>query len=232
MIAVINSENLFVLSDFDEVDCIIPFETRLGDASDIMDLHQEFFEKLAGEWDQQQPLDRLAHLNLLIDKIMPKIGTCKKILNIGSGTGVLTAILAQHYPGSEITSIDIAFAMLQKNRFQDSSANLAQADVHALPFLYQTFDAIISHNSFPHFLNHPLAMQEMLRALKDGSFLVILHDISRDQVNAVHRNATSHVIHHDMLPEPARLAGLMKICGIRNIEISEGEDFFLAVGQK
>jgi len=118
MIAVINSENLFVLSDFDEVDCIIPFETRLGDASDIMDLHQEFFEKLAGEWDQQQPLDRLAHLNLLIDKIMPKIGTCKKILNIGSGTGVLTAILAQHYPGSEITSIDIAFAMLQKIAFR------------------------------------------------------------------------------------------------------------------
>jgi len=75
-------------------------------------------------------------------------------------------------------------------------------------------------------------MQEMLRALKDGSFLVILHDISRDQVNAVHRNATSHVIHHVMFPEPARLAGLMKICGIRNIEISEVEDFFLAVGQK
>jgi len=72
-------------------------------------------------------------------------------------------------------------------------------------------------------------MQEMLRALKEGNFIVILHDISRDQVNAIHRNATSHVIHHDMLPEPARLAGLMKICGLKNIEVGEAEDLFLAV---
>ena len=232
MFNLLNSKNLFVPSDFYQVDCIISIDRKLGDASDIMDLHQEFFEKLADEWDQQQPVDRLAHLNWLIEKIVPKIGTCKKKLNIGSGTGILTAILAQHFPGSEIISIDIAFAMLQKNSLQDPSANLAQADVHTLPFNYHTFDAIICHNSFPHFQNHPLAMQEMLRVLKVGNFFVILHDISRNQVNAVHRNATSHVIHHDMLPEPAKLAGLMKMCGLQNIEVSEGEDYFLAIGQK
>jgi ubiquinone/menaquinone biosynthesis C-methylase UbiE len=197
-----------------------------------MDLHKEFFEELADEWDSQQPVDRSAHLHQLIEKIVPKLGTCKSILNIGSGTGALTDILVQHYPASEVISIDIAFAMVQKNRFQDPSTELVQADVHALPFNCQTFDAVICHNSFPHFQNHILSMQEMFRVLQIGKFLVILHDISRDQVNAVHRNATSQVIHHDMLPEPARLEGLMKKCGLRYIEVSEGEDFFLAIGQK
>lgn len=197
-----------------------------------MESRKEFFEKLAGEWDDQQPANRIAHLHQLVKIIEPQLADCKRTLILGSGTGVLTSILEQHSQGIEIVSIDIAFSMLYKNRNLAASALLVQADVHELPFSSHSVDGIICHNSFPHFQSHPRAMREMVRLLEVESFLFILHDISRDQVNAKHRNAASHVIHHDMLPEPERMAGLMKICGLRNIQISEGEDHFLAIGQK
>ena len=197
-----------------------------------MDLHREFFEKLADDWDSQQHGNRFQHLSRLINTVVPSLENCKKLINIGSGTGFLPTILNQFYPCVEVISIDLAFTMLQKNHQMDPSAIIMQADVHSLPLPAQFADAIICHNSFPHFQNHPLAVQEMRRVLKDGHLLVILHDINREQVNTVHRNATEQVIHHDMLPDPVRLAGLLEMCGLNNIEISEGTDYFLAVGRK
>jgi CsoR family transcriptional regulator, copper-sensing transcriptional repressor len=197
-----------------------------------MDLHREFFEELAGDWNSQQPVDRIVHLDMLVKNVVPGLTRCNKILNIGSGTGVLPGILTRNYPGVTVVSIDFAFAMVHSHHNAECEAQLIQADVHALPTNRNVFDAVICHNSFPHFKDHPAAIKEMMRVLKEGSLLVILHDISRQKVNQVHGCAHANVIHHDLLPEPERLSGLLKTCGLRETSASEGEDYFIAFGKK
>jgi ubiquinone/menaquinone biosynthesis C-methylase UbiE len=198
----------------------------------MMDSHREFFEELAGDWDDQQPAGRVAHLDRLVKNVVPSLNRCDKVLNIGSGTGVLPGILTRNYPGMTVVSIDFAFAMLHSHRKLDIEVLLIQADVHDIPANRNVFDAVICHNSFPHFKDHPAAIIEMKRVLKEGSMLVILHDISRQKVNQVHGCANAKVIHHDLLPEPEKLSGLMEHCGLQDVNVNEGEDFFIAFGEK
>ncbi len=195
----------------------------------MKDMHREFFKELAESWDGQQPADRTSHLERLVKKVVPSLTRCNEVLNIGSGTGILSGILTRNYPGMTVVSIDFAFAMLLH---QDIEAQLIQADVHDIPTDVNRFDAVICHNSFPHFKDHPAAINEMMRVLTVGSVLVILHDLSRQKVNQVHGCAHAKVIYHDLLPEPERLSGLMEHCGLREVSASEGEDYFIAFGKK
>lgn len=197
-----------------------------------MDAHREFFEGLAEEWDDQQPMGRREHIRKLLIDYTQFLFDSRLSLNIGSGTGVLPEILEQLFHGIRVVSLDIALAMLLFHRSRDKKSRIVQGDVHLLPFASCTYDSVICHNSFPHFRNHPEALREMVRIIKSGSWLVIFHDISREKVNSVHANANSQVIHHDQLPDAKRLSGLFSYCGLRNIRIEEGDDFFLAVGQK
>jgi len=197
-----------------------------------MDAHREFFEKLAEEWDAQQPRERQEHIRKLLIEFTPFLADSRRLLSVGSGTGVLPDILEQIDPGITVFSLDVAFAMLRFHRSRDKKTRLVQGDVHFLPFLACTFDSIICHNSFPHFHDHPKALREMVRILENGKWLVILHDTSREKVNSVHTNANSWVIHHDLLPDARRLSGLFSSCGLSKIKVFEGCDFFLAIGQK
>lgn len=198
----------------------------------MTDKHKEFFEGLAQDWDLQQPKDRLAHIEKLVKELSPFLNGCTRILNIGSGTGVLQEVLERQHPEAEIVSLDIAFSMLGIHHGRFPSSRLVQGDVHFLPFAARSVDTVLCHNSFPHFKEHPLAIRDMTRTLQAGRFLIILHDISRHKVNAVHASATSKVVRHDMLPDPDRLAGLLADNGLQNIQISEGMDYFWAVGKR
>ncbi len=197
-----------------------------------MDAHREFFEGLAEEWDAQQPIKRLEHITKLLIGYTPFLAESRQLLNVGSGTGVLPAILEQLHPGISVVSLDIAFSMLSLHRTRDQKTQIVQGDVHLLPFPPSSFETVICHNSFPHFQDHPQAVREMVRVLDHGKWLIIFHDISRERVNSVHANANSRVIHRDLLPDAGRLTGLLSSCGLSNIKISEGDDFFLAIGQK
>jgi ubiquinone/menaquinone biosynthesis C-methylase UbiE len=196
-----------------------------------MDSHREFFEGLAYDWNSQQPVERSSHLKYLVESKLPKFSTSRKILNVGSGTGVLPPILTACYPTLQVISIDFAWMMISHPENTPDSMR-SQADVHALPFFAGCFDGVICHNSFPHFQDHPLAMKEMVRVLKQDVQLAVLHDINREMVNRVHVNASSEAIHHDVLPDPDRFRGLMEHCGLRNVQVSDGDNYFLAIGIK
>jgi len=95
-----------------------------------------------------------------------------------------------------------------------------QGNVHRLPFTPNSFDAIISHNSFPHFAEKPLALTNFKRVLKRSGKLLIIHDISRERVNEIHANAQAEVIHQDLLPEISVLTQWMINLGF-SVEFQE-----------
>ena len=167
-----------------------------------MDELRAFFESLASDWDAQQPPDRATVMNRLLAPFAQVVENAKAILEVGTGTGALIPCLRGWATTANLVSIDLAGEMLRRARQRCPEAIVAQADVHHLPFAMPGFDLVVCHNSFPHFADKPVALLNLWCALQPGGHLLILHDLSREQVNAIHQGAQASVIHNDLLPPP------------------------------
>ena len=188
---------------------------------------QEFFEKLAHEWDSSQPEDREAIIHTLLSQFDESLSQSRRILDVGTGTGVLIPILSQRYPHARITSIDFAHQMCCRAAKRTSSASITQGDVHKLPFANQNFDTVICHNSFPHFTHNQLALINFKRVLISSGYLLILHDISRERVNEIHATAQARVIHQDLLPEAKYLSESLINLGFTLQSVEDTDDHYI-----
>jgi len=177
-----------------------------------------FFEDLAGCWDEQQPAGRQEVLRRLLSPFAAQLCAAQAIQEVGSGAGALIPCLRERAPAARLVSIDLAHAMLRRARRRCPDARLVQADVHRLPFDQRTgmFDLAVCHNSFPHFADMPSALRELARVLAPGGCLLILHDLSREQVNAIHGGA-GPPIHHDLLPPGEETRQMLLRAGFVNV---------------
>lgn len=183
-----------------------------------------------------QAPERQQDLNALLSSYAHLFDSTSRILEIGTGTGSLIPSIRALTPIASVLSIDFAHAMLQHARIKFPHANLIQADAAYLPFSNSptrdsSFDLIICHNAFPHF-NDPLAtLQSMAIRLLPGSPLLILHDQSRQTVNALHQKIGG-AIAQDLLPEPQALSAIMVQAGLGQVEVEDGVHHFHAIGQR
>ncbi len=192
-----------------------------------------FFEDLAERWDAQQPPDRQEVLRLLLAPFAAKLGTARAILEVGSGTGALIPCLRERAPAARLVSIDLAHAMLRRARRRCPDAALVQADVHRPPFIQQAgaFDLAVCHNSFPHFADKPSALRELARVLAPGGRLLILHDLSRAEVNAIH-GGTGPPIHHDLLPPGEEARRMLLEAGFSDVWVEDVPAHYMVSGQR
>ena len=193
-----------------------------------MDNLRAFFEALAEEWDARQPPNRDEIMRQMLVAFDAALRSAKAILEVGTGTGALIPRLREYAPTARIISIDLAEAMLHRARRRCSSASLVQCDVHRLPFSSAStgpnaFDRIICHNSFPHFVDPHAAIKEFARVLIGEGHMLIMHDLSREQVNAIHRGSNSSVIHNDLLPPIAELAKMLENFGFEIVDYEDSD---------
>ena len=193
-----------------------------------MDSLRAYFESLAEEWDAQQPINRDEIMRQMLAAFDTALGSAKAILEVGTGTGALIPQLRLYAPAARIISIDLAATMLHYARRRYSSAYLVQCDVHQLPFPSTSigpnaFDVVICHNSFPHFADPHAAIAEFVHVLMEDGHLLILHDLGREQVNAIHQGSSNSVIHNDLLPPVTRLAKMLEGFGFVIIDYEDTE---------
>lgn len=188
---------------------------------------RHFFEALSTEWDAHQPEGRDQLLQDLLAPYDPFFGACRSILEVGTGTGALISILRERYPQASLVSLDLAHQMLVRAACRRPGAALVQADIHHLPLLPGRFDGLICHNAFPHFWQMDVALAEMKRALSPSGHLLILHDISREHVNAVHQHARNPIIQDDLLPEGLKLAKRLKAAGLLPLQVTDLNDRYI-----
>src|SRR5262245_6783797 len=106
--------------------------------------------------------------------------TNARILEIGCGAGLLSIALAKN--GYTVDAMDATAAMLsmtRKNAVHENVQNqirLHLADVHALPFQAQTFDAVIAIGVIPWLHTEWVALREMHRVLKQRGHLLLTAD--------------------------------------------------------
>lgn len=134
------------------------------------------FHARAGDYDrhavvQKRVMERFVHL-------LPAAGGIDRVLDIGSGTGVLLQLLADRYPAARLMGLDHAFGMgvtARERLAGNERASFLTADAEALPFADASLDLVVSTSTFQWLESLERAFGEVRRVLgKGGRFCFAL----------------------------------------------------------
>ena len=188
-----------------------------------MDNEREFFDKIAGQWDSTRAVDskKIAELVELVG-----LDPGFNVLDAGSGTGVLLPFIKKAVGSAgKITAVDFSANMLAKAEEKYGSLgsiSFAVADIMQFVPEDGIFDAVLCFNFFPHIKDKQRFMIHMRSLLRKGGLLVIMHDISRQQVNAIHQD--SEVVKNDRLASGETVRESLTIDGYQVTQIIDGDD--------
>lgn len=100
--------------------------------------------------------------------------TSGRMLDIGMGTGNLTARLMAAYPSAQVHGCDIAFNMIAQARSKLAQAPLLfpVADAEQLPYANSAFDLVASNFAYQWFEQWRDAMTEVMRVLRPGGLFI------------------------------------------------------------
>ena len=197
--------------------------------------HEEkkaFFNERAAYWDDTSR-SNLDKVTIMLQLLNIKNGD--KVLDVGTGTGVLLPLLAALTAESDITAIDIAENMIEtaKQKTGCSEVTFVVGDALNYPFEPKSFDHIICYSVFPHFEDKPGTIRHLSSLLKPGGLLGILHSASRNRINNVHIHIDHDDIKGDNLPPAAMVMNRMVDCGLREeIRIDTPEMYMLSARKR
>src|SRR5689334_1586600 len=99
---------------------------------------------------------------------------CRRILDLGSGTGAGALALAQRFPEAEVIAVDLSESMLDRLRHKARDLGVAdrirtvQADLDATWPAVGTVDLAWASNSLHHTADPGRVLTEVLAALRPG----------------------------------------------------------------
>jgi ubiquinone/menaquinone biosynthesis C-methylase UbiE len=154
---------------------------------------KEFFNKVAFEWDKMCNHDDIK-LRKIID--LASIRNNAKILDVGTGTGILVSYLLEKSP-LKITAIDISenMIMVAKEKYKDDGVEFIVKDV--MDFNDKGFDYIFIYSAYPHFNDKEALFNHLLNRLNDGGKIIIAHSESKERINQIH--SKNDIVKDDVL---------------------------------
>lgn len=102
---------------------------------------------------------------------------CRKILDLGCGTGLELDRIWRRDPGIEVTGVDLCQNMLHKLQEKHGDKNLVTIcqDYFQYDFGHEAWDAVVSFESLHHFLpeKKQKLYQKVYNSLKDGGVFLL-----------------------------------------------------------
>ena len=153
-----------------------------------MDKEHVFFENYAGTWDRDRK-ENPEILSFLVTLMGLSAGDT--VLDAGSGTGILLPYLHRAVTGTgRIEELDYSHRMLEQARQKFASVpgvTYTEKDILKYKLPQKTYDAIVCLNFYPHIAQYKeVFIKKMTAALKQDGALIIMHDMPRSRVNALH----------------------------------------------
>ena len=125
------------------------------------------FDRLAPVWDSMRRTEAFAALERALDALP---AAPKRVLDLGTGTGLAAFVAARRFPEAEVVGADLAPSMIEQAR-RNTPPELAervrfeQADAARLPYADGAFDLAQLANMIPFF-------DELARVTTPGGYVV------------------------------------------------------------
>ena len=130
------------------------------------------YDALATVYDQRWGRYIEASTAATLRRIPLDAGT--RLLDVGCGTGLLLARLAERSPFRELTGLDLSPGMVARARARlPASVRLLVGDAETLPFPPGSFDVIVSVSSFHYWQVPAHGLVELRRVLRPGGHLIL-----------------------------------------------------------
>jgi len=142
------------------------------------DLVPRFFDETAQTYDRIVSATTFGKDKYWKKEILKKIPKCKTVLDLACGTGILTFQIAEQFPESQITGVDITGSYLdvaKKKLRPHHKISFLKQDAENLS-LEQKFDCIVS-SYIPKYCNPNDLIKTCMNHLKPNG-VIILHDFT------------------------------------------------------
>lgn len=193
---------------------------------------KSFFNERAVIWDKI-----CIHDQKKVEYIVRKIGVIgdEKVLDVGTGTGVMIPHYVRHLVGGRVVAVDYSEKMIEvaRSKFPEKDFPMITyvvSDLYDLRY-EEAFDLVVCYSCFPHFVDQPLAIEIMSRALKKGGRLVIAHSDSAKKINGVHMSGGVE-ISNDFLPSMGELKSMMVENRLAISFEQDDDDFFICIATR
>ena len=191
-----------------------------------------FFNEKAGIWDKIT-----VHNPKKVQYITELIGirSNDKILDVGTGTGIMIPFYEKYLVDGRVVAVDYSEKMIEvaRSKYPEKEHPMVSyvvSDVYELKYDAE-FDVVVCYSCFPHFVDQPLALKILSKALKKGGCLVVAHSDSAKTINGVHMNGGVE-IGNDFLPNMELLKQMMKESGLAVTFERDDEDYFICIARK
>lgn len=195
-------------------------------------MQKKFFNQQAKEWDNstKHDADKIEYILSALD-----LSGGEKILDVGTGTGILIPFYMKYLPSGTITAIDFSEKMIEiaSSKFPRETCPQVEfiiSDVYDLKYSSK-FDIVMCYSCFPHFKDKPLAISILKKTLKKKGKLVIAHSDPRDKINTVHMESGKE-ISKDILPDISILKNMIQDAGLQLIFERDDDHFFMMIAEK
>jgi len=126
------------------------------------------FNTSAKTYDQYTSIQK-STINELLGQINPDDFSITRALDIGTGTGNLTAGLIQRFPKAKIYGCDLADSMLVEARKKTAGKGIfSTADAELLPYKENSFELVVSSFTFQWLNDWSRTMNEIKKVIKPG----------------------------------------------------------------
>lgn len=189
-------------------------------------VQRRYFDSLAEVFAATPPEEVLARLERVVSLAALKPG--ERVLDVGSGTGVLLPIVARHKP-SRVVACDLSAQMLSVLAERHPQVETVQADIAALGLPAGSFDCAFLNAVFPNLPDKPAALASLARLLAPGGRIVISHPEGRGFVRRLQEELPFHI---DALPGEAELRATLAEQGFHLDVFVDEPKLYVAVAKR
>ena len=187
-----------------------------------------FFNYIAEEWDKTNEVNK-EKINFLLSRVHIQEGD--KVLDIGTGTGVLIPFIREFNKMGEINALDVSEGMLHKakekyNNFPNIKFTLLDVEEEKVEGKY---NKIILYSMFPHLKRREDTIRKLVTEnLCDSGKLIIAHSSSREFLNNMHSKKDERV-KKDRLIEVNKQKKLFEEIGLNVYEAFEDDNIYYLI---